>query len=366
MLVLFEALILGAVGVWTAGGFLQTERTRETERKGAEQALHDSAILLNETQELAKIGGWAYDAATKTVLWSDEVYRIHEVSSRDYNPSSAVRDVAFYAPEDQATIDEAFRGAVDEGRPYDLELRLITATGREIWVRTAGRPQFRDGRVVRVYGHIQDITERKMAEEELRTANERVRRLFDANLFGSLIVRENGAILEANDYYLDLIGHTRDELERGELDWRAITPAEWLPVSDDAIGRTIAGGASLPYEKEYLRADGTRVPVLVAVTHLSGPDEVIAGIEIAVPFDDDQRGRAVLSPIWHAPEFHAAARQHQLLGPERPAVVGSGRRSHPRQRPDTGAVHGQHLRRAGLLQQQLRARQQRLPLRRAR
>jgi len=218
VLVLFEALILGAVGVWTAGGFLQTERTRETERKGAEQALHDSAILLNETQELAKIGGWAYDAATKTVLWSDEVYRIHEVSSRDYNPSSAVRDVAFYAPEDQATIDEAFRGAVDEGRPYDLELRLITATGREIWVRTAARPQFQDGRVVRVHGHIQDITERKMAEEELRAANERVRRLFDANLFGSLIVRENGAILEANDYYLDLIGHTRDELERGELD----------------------------------------------------------------------------------------------------------------------------------------------------
>lgn len=282
VLVLFEALILGAVGVWTAGGFLQTERTRETERKGAEQALHDSAILLNETQELAKIGGWAYDAATKTVLWSDEVYRIHEVSSRDYNPSSAVRDVAFYAPEDQATIDEAFRGAVDEGRPYDLELRLITATGREIWVRTAARPQFQDGRVVRVHGHIQDITERKMAEEELRAANERVRRLFDANLFGSLIVRENGAILEANDYYLDLIGHTRDELERGELDWRAITPAEWLPVSDDAIGRTIAGGASLPYEKEYLRADGTRVPVLVAVTHLSGPDEVIAAFVLDI------------------------------------------------------------------------------------
>ena len=282
VLVSFEALVLGAVVVWTAGGVLQAEQARDTEREVAEQALHGSAVLLNETQELVKIGGWAYDVVTKTVSWTEEVYRIHELSSRDYDPNSAARDVEFYAPEDQATIDEAFRRAVDEGRPYDLELRLITAKSREIWVRTAGRPQLQDGGVVRVYGHIQDITERKMAEEELQTAHERVRQFFDANIFGILIVRENGAILQANDYYLDLIGHTRDELERGELDWRAITPAEWLPGSDNAIDRTMAGGASIPYEKEYLRSDGTRVPVIVAIAHLSGPDELIAAFVLDI------------------------------------------------------------------------------------
>lgn len=259
-----------------------------SEARRAEQALRDSQVLLNETQELTKVGGWAYDVESKTVTWTDEVYRIHEVSPDAYNPNSAARDIEFYAPEDRATMAEALRAAVEGGRPYDLELRLVTAKGREIWARTAGLPQFQNGRVVRVYGHIQDVTERRHAADELRAAHERVGRLFDANIMGNVIVRQTGAILEANDYFLNLVGHTRDELERGELDWRAITPPEWLPVSDHAIGEMRSAGTSAPYEKEYLRADGTRVPVLVAATGLPGPDELIA----AFVLDNTERKRA--------------------------------------------------------------------------
>ena len=253
-----------------------------------EGALQDSAVLLNETQELTKTGGWAHDVASATVSWTDEVYRIHDVSPHEYDPNSAERDIEFYAPEDRATIDEAFRRAVEEGLPYDLELRLVTAKGREIWVRTAGQPQLQDGRVVRVYGHIQDITERKTAAEQLRVAHERLKLFFDANIIGTLIVRQTGAIIEANDYFLDLIGYTRDEFERGEIDWRAITPPEWLPVSDHAIGEMRARGTYDPYEKEYLRADGIRIPVLVAATALQGPDDLIA----AFVLDNTERKRA--------------------------------------------------------------------------
>jgi hypothetical protein len=245
-------------------------------------------VLLNETQELTKTGGWAHDVASATVSWTDEVYRIHDVSPHEYDPNSAERDIEFYAPEDRATIDEAFRRAVEEGLPYDLELRLVTAKGREIWVRTAGQPQLQDGRVVRVYGHIQDITERKTAAEQLRVAHERLKLFFDANIIGTLIVRQTGAIIEANDYFLDLIGYTRDEFERGEIDWRAITPPEWLPVSDHAIGEMRARGTYDPYEKEYLRADGIRIPVLVAATALQGPDDLIA----AFVLDNTERKRA--------------------------------------------------------------------------
>jgi len=259
-----------------------------SEARRTEQALRDSAALLNEMQELARIGGWAYDVASETVSWTDEVYRIHEVSPHEYNPNSAEQDIEFYAPEDQGRIDKAFRLAVEEGRPYDLELRLVTAKGREIRVRTAAQPQLQDGRVVRIYGHIQDITERKAAEEEIQGAHDLLRQFFDANIIGTLVVRDSGATLEANDYFLNLIGRTREELERGEIDWRAITPPEWLPVSDHAIGEMRARGAYDPYEKEYLRPDGTRVPVLVAATSLSGPGELIA----AFVLDNTERKRA--------------------------------------------------------------------------
>ena len=247
----------------------------------SEQTLRDSEALLNQTQVLARIGGWTFDVASQTVTWTDEVYRIHELP-RDYNPNSAQGDIEFYAPEDRAIIAEAFRLAVEEGQPYDLEVRLVTAKGREIWVRTDGQPQPRDGRVDRIYGTIADITEQRAADEEVRVAHARLRRLIDSNVIGIVFVHQSGAVVEANDYYLHVIGRTRDDLESGEIDWRTITPPEWLPVSDQAIGETQAGRTSPPYEKEYLRPDGTRVPVVVATTSLPGPDDLIAGFVLDI------------------------------------------------------------------------------------
>jgi len=128
--------------------------------------------------------------------------------------------MSFYAPGDQARIDEAFLLAVEEGRPYDSgassdHRQRARDLGPDQWA-----PGDRGRRVVRLYGDIQDITEQRAAKEELRVAHERVRRLFDANIMGNVFVARPARFLEANDYFLDLIGRTRAELERGELDWR--------------------------------------------------------------------------------------------------------------------------------------------------
>ena len=252
-----------------------------SEARRSERARLDSEALLNQTQSLTRVGGWVYDVASQVVTWTDEMYRIHGLP-REYDPNSAQRDIEFYTPGDRAIIAEAFRLAVEEGRPYDLEVCLDTAQGHEIWVRTVGQPQLRDGRVERIYGTVADITEQRRADEEFRVTHARLRRLIDSNVIGIVFVHQSGAIIEANDYYLHVIGRTRDELERGEIDWRTITPPEWLPVSDHAIGETQAGGTSPPYEKEYLRADGTRVPVVVATTSLLGPDQQIAGFVLDI------------------------------------------------------------------------------------
>jgi len=252
-----------------------------TARHRTDDEIRDTQALLNQTQELAKIGAWKYEAATDTVTWTDEVYRIHELSRDEYEPNSAAGDIAFYAPGDQARIDEAFRLAVSDGRSYDLELHLNTARGHEIWVRTSGHPEIEDGRVVRIYGDIQDITERKRAEEELRATNVRLRRFVDANLLGVFEARLEGTVVEANDYFLDLVGHTRAELERGEIDWLAMTAPESRPSSDAAVREMRARG-SASYEKEYLRPDGTRVPVLVADALFPGSDNVIGGFVLDI------------------------------------------------------------------------------------
>jgi PAS domain S-box-containing protein len=136
------------------------------------------------------------------------------------------------------------------------------------------------GNFTGLVGISRDITGHMQAEEALRLAHERLRRFVDSNIIGIVIATAEGAIIEANDYYLRVLGHTREELTQGKINWRSVTPPEWLPVSDQAFQELRERGTCAPYEKEYLRPDGTRVPVFLADTLLPGPREEIAAFVI--------------------------------------------------------------------------------------
>ena len=127
-----------------------------------------------------------------------------------------------------------------------------------------------------------EITERKRAEEALRIAHERTRRIIDANIMGVALASPTGKVLEANDYYLHTIGYTRQEFENGLVDWRSITPPEWLSVDERAIQELRERGVCTPYEKEYLRRDGTRVSVFLSDAMLPGPEEQIVAIVLDI------------------------------------------------------------------------------------
>ncbi len=137
------------------------------ERKEATENLQKAHRLLTDAQAIAQLGGWEYDVATGRIDWTDEVYRIYGVG-RDYNPSDIGKDISFYAPEDQHLVEKAFRQAIDEGQPYDLEVRFTRADGEHRWVRTMGKPVIEKDRVVRITGNIMDITERKETDERIR------------------------------------------------------------------------------------------------------------------------------------------------------------------------------------------------------
>jgi PAS domain S-box-containing protein len=139
-----------------------------------------------------------------------------------------------------------------------------------------------DGKPLFLITTIIDITEHEKGEEKVRLAHERLRRFIDSNIVGVVIASADGKIIETNDYYLDMIGFTREEFESEKVDWRAITPPEWMQTDEKAISEMREHGSCTPYEKEYLRRDGTRVSVFLSDTMLPGPEEQIAAFALDI------------------------------------------------------------------------------------
>ena len=198
-----------------------------SERKRVEASLQKTMDMLDQSQSMARLGGWEYDVATDRVSWTNEVFRIYGVGP-DFDPGDAGKQIGFFAPGDALVMEKAFGGAVDRGEPYDLELRLVRGDGEAIWVRTFGRPVMNEGRVVRVVGGIQDITDRRNAEKALRESEARFREMFEQTQAVQLLIEpENGRILRANPAACRFYGYPVEALERLNIaDLNQLDPGE--------------------------------------------------------------------------------------------------------------------------------------------
>jgi signal transduction histidine kinase len=155
-----------------------------SERRRVELALARVTDMLERTSALAKVGGWELDLRSMDLFWSLEACRIHDVDPPVAPPLE--RAMEFYADEARSILRAAVQRATEDGTPWDLELPLTTATGRQIWVRTHGTPVIEEGRPVKLAGAVHEITDRKRAQEALvaseaalRGANESLRRSND-------------------------------------------------------------------------------------------------------------------------------------------------------------------------------------------
>ncbi|MDM8001058.1 MAG: PAS domain S-box protein [Dehalococcoidia bacterium] len=181
-----------------------------TERRKTEEALQRSEALLRDTQQLAGVGGWEYDVDKKTVVWTDETYRIHEIP-RIPTIDHVAESLKCYPPEERQIVTRAFQKCCEEGVPYDLELPFVTFGGKQRWVRTTARAVREGERIVRVLGTIADITERKRAEEALRASEERNRLLVE-NASEVIAVIQDGLLKFVNSKITDFSGYSPEEL----------------------------------------------------------------------------------------------------------------------------------------------------------
>jgi two-component system cell cycle sensor histidine kinase/response regulator CckA len=143
----------------------------------------------------------------------------------------------------------------------------------ETFLHEVREPDARTTRLVSaVAAQIGSVLQRRRAEEALRTSEARFRRLSESGLIGIAFADVSGNVHDANDTYLDMFGYSREELLSGKARWADITPPEWRAMDELAIQQLQTNGFAPAWEKEMIRKDGARVPVLIGVAMLEGPD----------------------------------------------------------------------------------------------
>lgn len=158
----------GKIGYTNQGEFKQTHCILKdvTDKKIAETKLADIRELLRETEINGKIGGWVINFANMTQTWTDEIFRIHELDF-DFEPMFE-NTLTFWSEESQPIIKDAIKEAYTLGKPFNLELELITAKNNKKWINVIGVPVVENEVITKVRGSFQDITERKRAEISLK------------------------------------------------------------------------------------------------------------------------------------------------------------------------------------------------------
>ena len=140
------------------------------DRKTVEHELSRIHTLLDESQHIAKVGGWELDVASGSLFWTEETYHLLDTSSDEFNPTLDA-GVDAYLPESREKIQTALTKAIKYGKDYDLELKIHTQKGREIDVRTTGKATQVNGKTIKITGIFQDISQQKEFQRSLEEAN---------------------------------------------------------------------------------------------------------------------------------------------------------------------------------------------------
>ena len=211
-----------------------------SERKEIERKLQESEAFLDRTGRVAGVGGWQVDLDSNEIVWSDQTCLIHDI--RPGHQPTLEEAVRYFREDQRDALQDAIRQGATDGKGWDLELPLVTAKGRAIWVRIVGTAELEDGRPRHLIGAIQDITFRKRAVEALELSERRLRKLFQQSL-GLICTHDlDGVLLTANPAAAAALGYSTSEILARRLS--DFMPRELRPAFDDYLALVRQAGTA--------------------------------------------------------------------------------------------------------------------------
>ena len=259
----------------------------QTEREKAEEAIRDSRSLLNMTQQLAQIGGWQYEIESKRMSWTDELYRIYGMDPKNCDWKDYRKIWGLIKPTYREQIKNAFKTLITKGIPYDLELGLVSANGRHVWVRTMGKPEYRKNKLIKCIGNVIDITEiheaklmiqkinhdleerveRRTTElininDELKKSEYKFRSFYNTNPEGIVIIDLDYRIIDANIAFEKNSSYSIDDIHGMSI--INYVPSEYKNILINYLLSIVSGNNDNKTLKiSYLTKDNTCIPVSI-------------------------------------------------------------------------------------------------------
>jgi PAS domain S-box-containing protein len=282
-----------------------------TERKERERELKRQNDLFSKTQTIANVGAWEYDLAADEGWLSSEAKRILGIGLDEDPTPEETLDI--YHPEDRETMRRLYQRALDEGEPYETEVRVVVDGDRR-WVRAGGEPQYEDGDLVRLRGAVQDITDEYESREALRQERDRFSALFE-NFPEATVAYEYAdgepIIKDVNEAFEVTFGHDAERAV-GESINDLIVPAEKRDEAE-RLDELVQAGEALDAEIRRETTDGVRDLWIRSIT--VEDDEEFDGIAVYVDVTERrERERELAQKNERLDEF-ASVVSHDLRNP---------------------------------------------------